>query len=62
MSHKDEVESPREILSHAREIHDAARDGDVGKVRALLKETPDLVFSKDNIGRTPLHVAAEEAH
>ena len=28
------------------------------KVKSLLKANPDLVFSKDNIGFTPLHIAA----
>ena len=40
------------------EIHDAARDGDLAKVRALLKDHPDLVSSKGGNGETPLHVAA----
>jgi ankyrin repeat protein len=44
------------------EIHDAAMAGDVGKVEALLKHDPDLVFSTNyganNKGWTPLHVAA----
>jgi hypothetical protein len=44
-------------------IHDAARDGDVKKVEALLKEHPDLVSSKDEkYGQTPLHVAAFNDH
>ncbi len=40
------------------EIHDAARDGDLAKVKALLQGNPDLVYSKDSNGRTPLHCAA----
>ena len=44
------------------EIHSAARDGDLGKVRALLKDAPYLVFSKDNSGYTPLHLAAQMDH
>jgi ankyrin repeat protein len=40
------------------EIHDAARDGDLEKVKALLKDNPDLVFSKDNVGWMPLEFAA----
>jgi len=32
-----------------------AKSGDLAKVQALLKENPDLVFSRDEIGRTPLH-------
>jgi ankyrin repeat protein len=41
------------------EIHDAALMGDLGRVKALLKGKPDLVFSKDNHGDTPLHFAAD---
>lgn len=36
----------------------AAREGDLEKVKALLKDNADLVFSKDNYGQTPLHYAA----
>src|ERR1017187_863378 len=36
----------------------AVRDGDLEKVKALLKGSPDLVFKKDNFGWTPLHYAA----
>jgi ankyrin repeat protein len=40
------------------EIHDAARSGDLQKLKTLLGDNPHLVFSKDNIGLTPLHEAA----
>ncbi len=40
------------------EIHDAAKSGDLEKVKNLLKNNPDLVSSKDNDGATPLHVSA----
>ena len=43
-------------------ILNAARDGDLGKVQALLKDHPDLVFSKDNTGGTLLHVAAAKGY
>ena len=43
-------------------IHDAARDGDLAMVTALLKDNPDLVFSKDNNGATPLHSAVARGH
>lgn len=44
-------------------IHDAAQNCDLTSVKALLKQNPALVFSKDDnairhIGGTPLHVAA----
>jgi hypothetical protein len=35
------------------EIHDVAEKGDLQKVRALLKDNPKLVSSKDNWGATP---------
>jgi ankyrin repeat protein len=40
------------------EIDDAAASGDLAKVKVLLKDNANLVFSKDEIGRTPLHAAA----
>ena len=40
------------------ELHEAAQNGDLEKVKALLKDNPDLVFSKDSAGATPLHLAA----
>ncbi len=47
------------------EIHDAAYKGDLAKVSALVKVSPNLVFSTDDVsptgfptGRTPLHSAA----
>jgi ankyrin repeat protein len=40
------------------EIHDAAKIGNLVKVKELLKDNPDIVFSKDNKDMTPLHWAA----
>ena len=40
-------------LAFCGEIHDAARSGDLAKVRALLKSNPSLVFSKDKSGGPP---------
>lgn len=40
------------------EIHNAARDGDLAKIQALLKANPGAVSSRDNDGETPLHYAA----
>lgn len=44
------------------EIHDAARNGDTEKVKALLKDNPALVCSGDGKGLTPLHQAATYGH
>ena len=44
------------------QIHDAAKAGDLAKVKALLKEDPDLVSTKDSNGETPLHTAAVSGH
>jgi len=49
-------------LAFCSEIRDAAMNGEVGKVKALLKDNPDLVFSKDYRGMTPLHLAALRGH
>ena len=40
------------------EIHKAVTKGDMNKVVALLNDHPELLESKDNLGRTPLYVAA----
>jgi ankyrin repeat protein len=44
--------------SPASEIRDAARTGDLDKLKSLLKDNPDLVSSKDNHNQTSLHWAA----
>jgi ankyrin repeat protein len=38
-------------------IHELASSGDVVKMRAYLAREPELVYNKDNKGRTPLHCA-----
>jgi ankyrin repeat protein len=43
-------------------IHDAAKAGDLVKVKVLLKENPELVSIKDSNGNTPLHLAAGVGH
>ncbi len=45
-----------------RAIDDAVKRGDLETVKALIKANPDLVFSKDNNGQTPLHFAAGKDH
>ena len=47
-------------LAFGGEIHDAAARGDLQKVKALLKDHPELVSAKDGDGATPLHRAAEK--
>jgi TonB family protein len=47
-------------LALCSEIHDAARNGDFQKIKALLKENPELVSIKDEYGYTPLHLAARK--
>jgi len=43
-------------------LHQAAREGDLHKVEALLNDAPNLVLSKDAYGMTPLHWAARAGH
>jgi ankyrin repeat protein len=45
-------------LSFCGPIHDAARKGDVNKIKALLQSDPKLVSDRDKLGDTPLHSAA----
>jgi len=40
------------------DIHQAIWDGDFAKVKAMLKENPDLAGSRDENGSMPLHAAA----
>jgi ankyrin repeat protein len=44
-------------VARSGEIHDAAKAGDVEKVRTLLKGNPDLVNAKDETSWTALHWA-----
>ncbi len=43
-------------------IQDAAQDGDLGRVKLLLKGNPALASSKDDSGETALHMAAMAGH
>ena len=49
-------------LAFGSEIHDAAKSGDLEKVKVLLKTNPAFVFSKDDHGEAPLLCAAAHAH
>jgi uncharacterized protein len=44
------------------EIHAAVTKNDSAKVRDLIKNDPDLVFSRDEDGFTPLHLAAANGY
>ena len=43
-------------------IHEAAASGFLEKIKALIKDHPDLVSSKDQLGETPLHYAADHGY
>jgi cytohesin len=49
-------------LAFGGAIHDAAKRGDLEMVKELLKDKPNLVFSKDKNGDTPLVVAVKFGH
>jgi ankyrin repeat protein len=48
-----------EMQKAITDVHSAARQGNLVKVKALLAHYPDLVSGKDGFGDTPLHSAAE---
>jgi ankyrin repeat protein len=50
------------LRSDSVNLHDAARAGDLPQIEALLKDRPDLVFSEERAGGTPLHCAAKNGH
>jgi len=56
------AKKPKVEKSHAVPIHDAARRGDLERVRALLNDDPGVINSKDENWMTPLHMAAEQGH
>jgi ankyrin repeat protein/L-ascorbate metabolism protein UlaG (beta-lactamase superfamily) len=47
---------------YSQDIHQAARQGDLEKIEALLENSPELVNAQDDRGCTPLHYAAGEGH
>ena len=49
-------------LALAGQIHEAVKNNDLAKVRSLIQDSPDLVFSKDEDGFTPLHLAAANGY
>jgi ankyrin repeat protein len=42
----------------ADEIHDAVYKGDVARVKALIAKNPSLIGARNELGLTPLHIAA----
>jgi ankyrin repeat protein len=57
-----QVETAARTQTVRKSIHAAVRDGDTTKVAAPLQGKPDLVFSKDDDGETPLHLATAAGH
>ena len=53
-------QQPAPLAQQNVEIHNAASDGDAGKVSALLKKDPSLLESRDANGMTPLMVASRD--
>jgi ankyrin repeat protein len=47
------------ISSYCGEIHDAAKAGNLARIKALLKDNPALASSRNKEDKTPLHCAAE---
>jgi ankyrin repeat protein/L-ascorbate metabolism protein UlaG (beta-lactamase superfamily) len=43
----------------AAEIHDAVRAGDLSRIKAILAKDPKAVNALDDLGQSPLHLAAE---
>jgi ankyrin repeat protein/L-ascorbate metabolism protein UlaG (beta-lactamase superfamily) len=50
------------FLLAGAEIHDAALNGDLAKVKELLAKDPALLAAGNDLGRTPLHLAAHRGH
>ena len=44
------------------EIHDAARQGDLAKIKRLLEKNPGLLEARNQNEKTPLHFAALGGH
>src|ERR1700722_2943625 len=50
------------IPAFCGDIHDAAEQGDLAKIKQLLSRNAKLISSKDDGGRSPLHLAAGGRH
>jgi len=46
------------IMANAGEIHDAAKAGNVAKVKELADKDPRLIYTFNEEGKTPLHLAS----
>src|SRR5215510_13471065 len=53
--------SPSEIAAYGG-VHAAAHRGDVAEIQRLAKQSRDVLESRDQHGRTPLHVATFARH
>eukprot|EP00954_Amorphochlora_amoebiformis_P029658 1393474-Amorphochlora_amoeboformis.AAC.4 len=58
------TESSTKFRFKKSSLHDACRNGDVAKVRELLRDPggAGMVEKRDNLERTPLHMAAWAGH
>jgi cytohesin len=50
-------QSEKHSTGYSSNIYKAVINGDLAKIKLLLKENPKLVFSRDNVGQTPLIMA-----
>lgn len=50
------------LSAPADDIHEAAKQGDLTKVKTLLEKDPELIDAKDENGETPLFRASESGH
>ena len=51
-----------DLINKKRSIHELALEGDVSGVEAAVQDKPEIVKSKDDSGRVPLHWAVSRGH
>ncbi|XP_069123580.1 uncharacterized protein [Argopecten irradians] len=61
MRTSEEVKERKKVLVGPT-IHEAAQAGNLTRVQELLQHYPDMKESKDESGRTPLHLASTDGH